>query len=43
MKKLLGKVELRNSYAVYEEDGAYTVVGENPRGQRYEGRILPEV
>ena len=42
MKKLLGKVDLRNSYAVYEEDGAYTVVGENPRGQRYECRVLPE-
>jgi hypothetical protein len=42
MKKLLGTVELRNSYAVYEEGGAYTVVGENPRGQRYECRVLPE-
>ena len=42
MKKLLGKVDLRNSYAVYEEGGAYTVVGENPRDQRYECRVLPE-
>jgi hypothetical protein len=43
MKKLLGKVDLRNSYAVYEEGGAYTVGGENPRGQRYECRVPPEV
>lgn len=42
MKKLLGKVGLRNSYAVYEEDAAYTVVSENRRGQRYECRVLPE-
>jgi hypothetical protein len=39
---LLGKVDLRNSYAVYEENGAYTVVGENPRGQRYECTVPPE-
>lgn len=55
MKKLLGKVDLRNTYSVYEEDGAYNVVGENPRGQRchrvifsawwYErtGWIIPEL
>jgi hypothetical protein len=42
VKKLLGKVELRNSYAVYEEDGIYTVAGENRRGQRYECRVVPE-
>ena len=42
MKKLLGKVDLRNNYAVYEENGAYTVVSESPRGRRYECRVLPE-
>jgi hypothetical protein len=42
MKKLLGEVELRNSYAVYEEDGAYAVVSEYTRGQRYECRVVPE-
>jgi hypothetical protein len=42
VKKLLDKVDLRNSYAVYEEDGAYTVASENPRGQRYECRVPPE-
>jgi hypothetical protein len=42
LKKLPRKVDLRNSYAVCEEDGAYTVVGENPRGQRYECRVVPE-
>ena len=41
MRKLLGKVDLRNSYAVYEQDEAYTVVGENSRGQRYECRVPP--
>jgi hypothetical protein len=42
VKKLLGKVDLRNTYAVYEQDGAYTVASENPRGQRYECRVPPE-
>ena len=42
MKKLLGKVDLRNTYSVYEEDGAYNVVGENPRGQRYECTVPSE-
>ncbi len=31
MKKLPGKVDLRNNYAVYEENGAYTIVSESPR------------
>ncbi len=42
MKKLLGRVDLRNSYAVYEEGGAYTVTSEGSRGQRYECRVIPE-
>ncbi len=42
MKKLLGRVNLRNGYAVYEEDGAYSVASENPRGRRYECRVVPE-
>ncbi len=42
MKKLLGGVSLRNSYAVYEEGEAYTITSEGPRGQRYERRVLPE-
>ena len=42
MKKLLGKVDLRNTYSVYEEDGAYRVEGENPRGQRYDVTVPTE-
>ena len=42
VKKLLGRVDLRNSYAVYEEGGAYTVTSEGSRGQRYECRVVPE-
>ena len=32
--KLIGQVELRNLYRVYEEDGSHVVAGENARGQR---------
>jgi hypothetical protein len=42
VKKLLGKVDLRNTYSVYEEDGAYNVVGEIPRGQRYDCTVPSE-
>jgi len=42
VKKLLGKVDLRNTYSVYEENGAYSVVGENPRGQRYDFTVPSE-
>jgi hypothetical protein len=41
-KPLLRKVDLRSSYTVYEEDGAYTVTSESPRDQRYECRVVPE-
>jgi hypothetical protein len=40
--KLLGKVDLRYSYTVYEEDGVYTVTSERLRGQRYECRCYRE-
>ena len=36
MRKLLGQVDLRNLYRVYEEGDSYIVTGENARGQRYE-------
>lgn len=39
MKKLLGKVNLRNDYMVYEDGGSYLVAGENRRGQIYESKI----
>ena len=42
MKKLLGQVNLRNDYTVYEDSGTYLVAGENRRGQRYECRVRRE-
>ena len=42
MKNLLGKVNLRNDYTVYEDGGSYRVAGENRRGQRYESKISQE-
>jgi hypothetical protein len=42
VKKLLGEVQLRRTYAVYEEGGTYTVASESPRGQRYECTVVPE-
>lgn len=41
MRKLLGKVDLRNVYYVYLEGEAYIVASENSRGQRYECRVHP--
>ena len=38
MKKLLGRVSLRNDHAVYEDGDSYVFAGENRRGQRYECR-----
>lgn len=40
--KLLGKVNLRNLYRVYEEGDSYIVAGENPKGQRYECKVPRE-
>ncbi len=42
MKELLGRVDLRNSYRVYESGDSYVVVGENARGQRYEAEVPRE-
>jgi hypothetical protein len=42
VKKILKQVSLRNDYTVYEEGEAYSVAGENQRGQRYECRVVPE-
>ncbi len=42
MRKLLGRVNLRNLYHVYLEGESYIVAGENPRGQLYECRVHPE-
>lgn len=42
VKKLLGQVNLRNDYTVYEDSGTYLVAGENRRGQRYECRVRRE-
>lgn len=42
MRKLLGRVDLRNLYHVYLEGESYIVAGENPSGHRYECRVHPE-
>ena len=42
MRKLVGRVDLRNLHHVYREDEAYIVASENSRGRRYECRIPPE-
>lgn len=42
-RKLIGQVELRNSYQVYRDAGGYLVVGENRRGQSYESKITRDV
>jgi hypothetical protein len=42
VKKLLGQVDLRNLYRVYEQGNSYIVTGENARGQRYECTVSRE-
>ncbi len=42
LKKMLGQVNLRNHYRVYEEGGAYVVTSENTKGQLYECEVRPE-
>lgn len=45
MKKLLGQVDLRNVYRVYEDGRFYLVTSVNPRkpgSQRHECRVHPE-
>ena len=42
MRRLIGRVSLRNLYQVYEDEGGYVVVSENRRGQRYECTVRPD-
>lgn len=41
-REFVGKVELRNTYRVYSENGGYLVSGQNRRGQSFETEISPE-
>ncbi len=41
-RELVGQVNLRNAYSVYKKGNAYSVVGENRRGQSYESKISQE-
>lgn len=38
-RELVGRVNLRDVYYVYEDGSAYAVVSENPRSQGYESKI----